>query len=1254
MVLKPFAHIARQSLAKAVAHGYAQSVVAASQSTYVSSNTINQLSSNNKLSRNQLHNALPSASSPSSAGAKATNASSSSGELSLTAYINAWHQLHQTGEDGDRSQSKSHRRVGRKPDDDDANAIPEDEVESVPPHLTKAAINEDVSAQVEEAVAREIQVQEEQAQAEEASADGVADSSFEYVASVEISDQARVASDHIVWLAKSKEFADVPIAFESLLQDGLTPTVEAYNALLAAAIQLHPRAVNAIPRALDVYSDMLHRQVIPDENTYETLLQLLATRAHDIIQAKETLEQERIRYGSPEQPGEFMLQSKELERAILDEDHSLSIAVKLFVTAIARHSRLVFPLGLYRDLITACSQEGKIEDMVRIYSHMESRNVTPHAAIFPAMIDAFGRTGDLKSAVECYSEYRSLAVSDDNGFFSIVQRLDGEVYASLIRAYLFCGKQGGAQQFLSRIHSSFDGVTENREERLAAVETVIVQKAFVRHFIDSGDYNKALEHAKCELHNKARDQAISQICIAAADAGDLATASKAYDSLSTSPDTRQAPAMSLLALHVREGNLSAARSLWMMLNAVGRATPEMVQPTAMYVVALLKSEKVDEGLHQARNMFARIRKSSATLAHSTTVDSTTATIAEQITESLHLFHRTLAHTAFDFSPQQGMNILWTMFENGSFAYPLAEHAIVSLSPTYITRMGLDDLNLALHVQASIVANRNMIVGDVAHSLRFTHMLKLALSAGLPVDPHTVRLVDQAVNSILFAEPDLVQRWRSRMTTAIDQSPLSAPQNPAAMVEASITNPPVNPETYDPYARTTDMSGSNAIVAELEVKARDAETNLNRALSRIIHMQGAGRHPRYIVYAKIIGAAAKLGRMDLVHKTLGMARNDIPIDMAYKAVRYGWVPILDAMIGACLNAGDREQASQFHEELLGLGYSPSANTFGLYITTLKESTRSSDEATEAVNIFRRAVSEGVEPTSFLYNAVIGKLGKARRIDDCLAYFAEMRSQNIRPTSITYGTIVNALCRVNDERFAEQMFEEMESMPNYSPRPAPYNSIIQYFLNIKHDRHKVLRYFDRMLSRGIRPTTHTYKLLIDAHASIHPVDMRAAENVLSSMRAGGLQPECVHYASLIHGKGSAQRDLPAALGVFNDAVADKRVRLQPILYQALFEVMVANGRVEDTEPMLQSMKMRNIEMNGYIANTLIQGWASAGNLPKAKAVYDCIGRAKREPSTYEAMVRGFLAAEDTASAADVVVEMKTRGYPPAVTNKIAELV
>jgi hypothetical protein len=44
MVFKPFTHLARQAFTKTFAHGYAQSVVAASQSSFASSTTgLNQI-----------------------------------------------------------------------------------------------------------------------------------------------------------------------------------------------------------------------------------------------------------------------------------------------------------------------------------------------------------------------------------------------------------------------------------------------------------------------------------------------------------------------------------------------------------------------------------------------------------------------------------------------------------------------------------------------------------------------------------------------------------------------------------------------------------------------------------------------------------------------------------------------------------------------------------------------------------------------------------------------------------------------------------------------------------------------------------------------------------------------------------------------------------------------------------------------------------------------------------------------------------
>lgn len=1262
MVFKPFTHIARQSFTKAFTHGYAQSVVAASQSSYASSTTLNHLAAANpaKFSRTTQLQHVFHPSSSSGAGAKANHGSSGGGDAGIAAYYAAWQQAQQTGDDSDWKKLQRKRGLGWKPateeeggkqsGENDLSANARSDLDHSPP-INQATANTDVSAKVEEAVARELQIQEEQAQAEEASEsqDASATEAFpelpDDVAIVEdiSSEDSRLASEKIVQLASDQQFADIPGAFAQLLRDGFTPTVGAYNALLDSAIELHDDRSQAIPKALDVYSDMLRRRVIPDEQTYRMLVQLFVMRAHDARKAMEVLEQERIRYGGMDEPGKFMLLSSELEEAILAEDDSYGIAMKLFDTATSRHPDLVFPPNTYRYLITACATEGKVDAMVRVYSHMESRKVTPHASIFPSMIDAFASAGDLTSAVECYNEYRSLAVADDNGTFCIIQRLDGQVYAALVKTYITCGKEENAKRFLERIRSSFDEVTENREIRQAALESIIINDGLVQQSIKLSDYDKALEHAKNRLHGGSLDQAMSQICIAAADSGNLKIASEAYDCLPKDMETLQKPAVSMLALHVRDGNVSSARSLWQMLSTVGQATSDMVQPTVMYGVALLKSGRTDESLLEARNMFARIRNPS----------NNSPSVREQINESIHLLSRVLVQGAAILSSQASMSLLWLMVENGGLISPVAQHAVAFLGPLEISQLHPRDLALALQIQAGILVNNTAMSFDAANPIRFSHMLDVALASGLTMDSATVNLVDQAVNKLFTSRPDMVGRWHSYLGLASSPSSyFSGPHTPVSEVSSMSSSP--SDDSFDPYAYATDFKGSAIIADGLESSLGRPESQLNEAVNRLRSMHRAGRHPRYVTYAKIIAAAAKNNHFDLVHEVLSMARRDVPLLPQYKAVKYGWTSILDAMVAACLTLGDRSLAAKYHHELSELGSAPTANTFGLYITTLKESTKTFDEATEALKIFHRAVAEGVEPTSFLYNALIGKLGKARRIDDCLQYFAEMRANNVRPTSVTYGTIVNALCRVSDERFAEEMFEEMESMPNYKPRPAPYNSMIQYFLNTKRDRSKVLAYYERMLSRNIKPTMHTYKLLIDAYASLEPINMEAAGKVLDTVKASGQEPEAVHYASLIHAKGCVMRDMEAAHTVFRTAVSNPKVHVQPCLYQALLESMVANHQVAQTGAIVEDMAQRRVEMTAYIANTLIHGWAAEGNILKAQEIYSSVGIGKREPSTYEAMTRAFLAADDHASASRTVQEMLSRGYPSAVAHKIADLV
>ncbi|KLU82383.1 hypothetical protein MAPG_01455 [Magnaporthiopsis poae ATCC 64411] len=937
----------------------------------------------------------------------------------------------------------------------------------------------------------------------------------------QVDPQSLTYSNHLTKLAESARYTEIPVVFEAMLVAGVQPTPTAYNALLTAAIQLPRQKIEVVSKALDVYADMLRRKVAPDSDTYNILVGLLASRSLEVGSLKTSLEEKRARFGGMDEPGRFMLASHELEHAILSEDDRLDLAIKLFDNSVLENEA-VYSSETYHELISACAQSGRVSDMLQLFEHMEHSHAVPFAATFPAMITAFAVSGDLVSAVECYSEYKTLAVANDNGLPTLLDRLDVEVYAAVINAYVISDKLEGAMKFYEKIIKQY-GV------RAVDIKDAIISAGFVQGFLHRGIFEEALMWAQA-VEDQTRAQTMSNVASKAADSGDMHTAVAAFANLPQPMLMSNTPTIALLALSVRQGDVAAASRYWNVLSSPEvQVTSSLIEPTAMYAVAMIGSGQVAEGLTQSEMMFERIR------------------------------------------------------------------ALADAQPQV-----LEEVDEASEFVGRFMAQRGI------------------------------------------ADPREVASIASYPTHALSTSPF----------ESSATTSSFE-DTFDPYAHNTDFKGSSLIADDLEGSHGRKGPKLNDALNRFRNIRRAGRHPRYITYAKLISAAARDGKMDLCNDILAMAAADVPLQSQYAVVRYGWSSILDAMVGACLTLGNRPMAEQYHIQLLSIGASPSANTFGLYITTLKESTKTFDEASEAVKIFQRAKAEGVEPTSFLYNALIGKLGKARRIDDCLFYFAEMRALAIRPTSVTYGTIVNALCRVSDDKFAEELFDEMESMPNYKARPAPYNSMMQFFLTTKRDKSKVLSYYERMMAKGISPTAHTYKLLVDTHATLEPVNMTAAEAVLDRIRASGQSPEPVHYASLIHARGCVLHDMAGAQRVFDSVMKDSSIPSSACLFQALFEAMVANHRVADTTAALAEMRRRRIEMTPYIANTLIHGWAAEHKIDKAREVYEAVGRERREPSTYEAMTRAYLAVEQREGANGVVTEMLSRGYPSAVVNKVLEL-
>lgn len=1311
MVFKPFTHLARQSFAKTFTHGYAQSVVAATQSSYASSTTpfspFGHYHSNRfvKPGTSHLHTAFHNSSGSAAVASKIgqANQGTDGADGGLAAYYAAWQKQQQPGANSEWKQFQFAKRIGwkapaaiidgKEKEREDAGIRSEaglgrpgldqvpgssavDSIKKREEEELTVNINfnvDDAGVSVRDPVdglptngdgskeCRAFDSQDEVLKLSTGSSVKSVSPSTVVSAQTTIPDPSSSVSEtlessteqdggdsyvllqHIDNLHTTERYTEVPPAFESMVKQGIRPTVKSYNALLAAAIHVSKKRHQVIPTALDVYSDMLRRKVLPDTAFYTTLIQLLSRRAIEVFKMKASLERKRIRFGGFNDGKQFLFRSNEAEYDILAEDDALTNAMRLFDSSTVLSRSRTYSPETYRLLVTACALHNRVDDMIRAYSHMESHSIMPIAKMFPPMIEAFAVSGDLSSAVECYNEYKSLAVADDAGKLAIIDREDGDVYAAVVKAYALSGKTNGGSRFLTKIICSFDHATDLRKQQLANIQDVVALSGLIQYHLDKGNFSGALATAEgLKLTDFSRSLAMARICAAAADQDEVNLATITYRKItSANPETKIA-VVAMLALHVRQGNVDQAREFWTTLVST-ELEPSMIEPAVMYAIALIGSGHIDEGLMQARQAFSRIRMSKV-------LSSTVTETAEQIDEGIELIGTFLADKAIVPSSHASVNFLWAMIENGGLVSPVAEQLLDGLDPENSNSLSWQDLIFTLQLEAEIVG-KGKAVGDTGHSTRFSYFLEAAMSSSLPLDKRTSELIEYALETLAPSQPELHLKWRAYQQTATQKGPTSLAHVPTASPSIAAINPPA--DSFDPHGATTDHKGSAIIADELDAHKARASAGLNEALVRFNEIRRAGRHPRYIVYAKLITAAAKEGRRNLMHDILGMARQDVPFLTGYSVVRHGWSAILDSMVGACLTMGNRTLATQYHQELLSIGAAPTANTFGLYITTLKESTKTSDEASEALKIFLQAKSEGVEPSSFLFNALIGKLGKARRIDDCLFYFREMRSLGIRPTSVTYGTIVNALCRVSDERYAEEMFDEMESMPNYKPRPAPYNSLMQYFLTTKRDSAKVLAYYERMQSKGIEATMHTYKLLIDTYATLDPIDLAAAEGVLETIRASGKRPEAVHYASLIHAKGCALHDMAGARQVFDEVLSKGEVRPQACLYQALFESMVANHCIAETEEILENMSAKRVEVTPYIANTLIHGWALVKNIAKSKAIYESVSIGKREPSTYQAIVRAFLTVEDRASATATVHEMMSRGYPSAVSNKVLEL-
>ena len=242
------------------------------------------------------------------------------------------------------------------------------------------------------------------------------------------------------------------------------------------------------------------------------------------------------------------------------------------------------------------------------------------------------------------------------------------------------------------------------------------------------------------------------------------------------------------------------------------------------------------------------------------------------------------------------------------------------------------------------------------------------------------------------------------------------------------------------------------------------------------------------------------------------------------------------------------------------------------------------------------------------------------------------------------------------------------------------MMQFYLQTRPNRERVLHYYTSLRESGVQPSAHTYKLLLDAYHTLPPIDLTQMERTFAELVADNtLKVQGTHWASLITAYGISAGDVNKALEVFDlipthPGNKGGKPLEEPVVWEAILNVLATKGSIQQMEDMRARMMESGAKPTAYVYNVLISGYARHGQMTTSREVFESMSdthtgmsapnnhpsshrsidsNVYREPSTYEVMIRAELSNKNPEKAEEVLRRMEERGYPAAVFFKARSL-
>lgn len=1056
---------------------------------------------------------------------------------------------------------------------------------------------------------------------------------------------------------------------KDILASEENPSAALCNASLSALAKtwVTGHSASYIIEALDAF---LARGVRPNVYTYASLLRTFTERDYQLFLALKTRQDDvQILKACGITRG---IEAEEEELKRMKEEFDASHTLRLFRDATAK-SRPQFRPEIYVDLLHSCSIRGNVDAALQVCNHYEKYNDYLWPKAYAYLIEAYGNAGDLKGAKTVFEEFKRASAADQISWFSqrapsdkagqstiewraAVQTQQIGVWNHMLQAHFKCGDLVGAVDLLEQMLDTSAVVDFLPTDVPPPAETTL--STVIRGFYEAGDVNTALA-----WFEKLLDQ-----------------------------DAKPAHPLKPAPAPTRPGT-----GTWNFMLTALLIERRVEDVNRLYDIFMHRFQY--DGLQ-----ISSWRRPMLVLANLHYLDSNPTLDADSKVAILDFLFDTVCHRSFSFADlgNKGGITVQGIYRNLFTRYLDLARVDSALSVAEI--FFKQQLHIALS-ESPTPAGDDQPLPELAGELmdRFTALpaptLPQLLRAAAICDLLTVPMTPGFASRLVQAHSDLEKQGLTKDLTTEDLDVIrravgscAAQGQPGTPSSGSVNTGNTIESPQSVFADTVPLKTSSPGPPVPTPRTRSSVPDSQKPFYQVTTAISAyeqlnadlqrGIMPRVENVSRLITWLGRLGELDKV-RHLYQITQDVLLSLEHSKERQssGWFMVEDSMIIALAHAGEVEAAHVHRARIIEQGGTPSADAYGALIHHVKDTT---DDTSNAMALYQESQFRGVRPNLYLYNTIISKLAKARKADYAIQLFREMRINGVSQTSVTFGAVIAACCRVGDAESAERLFKEMIMQPNFKPRVPPYNTMMQLYTQTKPNRERALFYYDALRNAQVRPTAHTYKLLLDVYGSIEPVDLQSMEQMFAALQADSRVPvQGTHWASLINSYGCVQKDLDKVLSIFNSIATHSSTKPgtlpDAVVFESLFNVLVTLRRTDLFDHYTEELPRFGVHMTAYIANLLIKGFAASGNMDRARAVFESLvdppqgvaaphnhgpregehsesgdltnAPVYREPSTWEAMVRAELGNGSRDRALALLTRVQSRQFPTPVFQRIS---